>query len=105
DASRRRRREVFLVERVVGVAIALPQPARSDHVGPIHGAALIEAAAIGAADEDRERRARLNRGDARNLPPAEDLAIEPVLPTQQLVARADRNIQNINAHEAMADIE
>src|SRR5262249_56847325 len=50
---------------------------------------------------DSIRRAGLNRGDARNLPPAEDLAIESVLPTQQLVARADRNIQNINAHEAV----
>src|SRR5262249_50364464 len=51
------------------------------------------------------RRAGLNRGDARNLPPAEDLAIESVLPTQQLVTRTDRNIHNINADEAVTDVE
>src|SRR6266513_2129595 len=101
--GRRSAGEVRLIERCVRIPVILMQRSGSDDVRPV--IELVEAAEVLRTVKHRERCASLKRGDARDLPTAENLPVHTVVPAQQAMARSDRQLDHVHEHCSMPNVK
>src|SRR3982074_2799068 len=95
--------KVGRVEGRIRIPVVLMDWTGSGYIGPV--GKLVSSAERGGIVVHRERRSGLQRGDAGDLPTAENLAVDAVVPTQKPMTRSDRQINNVDKHRSMPDIE
>ncbi len=102
-ARRWMRGKVCLIEGGVRVPVVLVQRSCSDNIGPI--IQLVEAAEVVGTIEHSKWCAALYGRNARNLPIAEYLTVNAVIPAQQAMAWSDRQIDHVVEDGAVSNVK